>query len=54
MNANKCLLKKVHFRMSYNIENIIMIIIKHLEINQVSALADPLGVDMPLNKWFVP
>ena len=25
--------------------------IKHLEINQILALNNPYGVDMPLNKW---
>ena len=30
-------------------ENIVMIIIKHLEINHISALNNLQGVDMPIN-----
>ena len=33
-----------------NIENIVMIVIKCLQMNQISALNNPPGVDMPLNK----
>ena len=35
--------------MQWNIENVVMVVTKHLEINQISALNVP-GVDMPLNK----
>ena len=37
-------------KMQWNIENILMITIKHLEIHQISALNNPYRVDMPLNK----
>ena len=36
--------------MQCNIENVAMITIKHLQMNQISALNNQLGVDMPLNK----
>ena len=32
------------------IENLLMIVNKHLQINQILALNSPYGVDMPLNK----
>ena len=35
--------------MLWNIENIV-VRIKYLQMNQISALNNPLGVDMPLNK----
>ena len=31
-------------------ENIIMIVIKHLEMNQISAFNNSYGLDKPLNK----
>ena len=37
--------------MLWNIENIVIITIKHLQINKISALNNPLGVDMLLNKY---
>ena len=37
-----------------NIENIVMIIIKHLEMNKIWALNNPWRVDIPLNKWTKP
>ena len=36
--------------MQRNIENIVMITIKHLEINPISASNNPKEVDVPLNK----
>ena len=36
--------------MQQNIENRVMIVIYHLEMNQISALNNPLGVDISLNK----
>ena len=36
--------------MQQDIENIVIITINHLQINKISALNKPLGVDMPLNK----
>ena len=36
--------------MQWNIENIVMITIKHLHMNQILALNNPSGVDVPLNK----
>ena len=44
INKQKSPIKK------WNIENIVLIVIKHLKINQISALHDPYGVDIPLNK----
>ena len=35
--------------MQWNIENIVMIIIKHLQMNKISVLNNLQGVDMPLN-----
>ena len=37
-------------KFQWNIENMVMIIIKHLPINKVSVLINPLRVDMLLNK----
>ena len=37
-------------KVQWNIENIVMITLKQLQMNQISALNDPLGVDIPLNK----
>ena len=37
-------------RMQWIIENIVMIIIKHLQMNQILASNNLLGVDMPLKK----
>ena len=34
-------------KMQWNFENIIMIMIKHLEMNRILALNNPEGVDMP-------
>ena len=31
-------------------ENIIMIAMKHLQINEIPTLNNPRGIDMPLNK----
>ena len=36
--------------MKLNIKNIVMIVLKHLEINQILALNNPERVDMSLNK----
>ena len=36
--------------MQWNIKNIDMITIKHLLMNQILALNNPLGIDMLLNK----
>ena len=36
--------------MQWNSENMVMIAIRYLEINQISALNCPQGVDMLLNK----
>ena len=36
--------------MLWYIENIIMIIIKHLEMSQIFGLDNPSEVDIPLNK----
>ena len=33
-----------------NVENIAIILLKHLKMNQISALNNSRGVDMPLNK----
>ena len=37
-------------KMQMNIVNIVMITIKHSQINQNSVLTNPYGVDIPLNK----
>ena len=43
--------KKVQFlKNSIFIENIIITVIKHLQINEILALNNPLGVDVILNK----
>ena len=34
----------------WNIENIVMIVIKSLQMNQISVLNNPRGVYIPLNK----
>ena len=36
--------------MQWNIKLIVMITIKHLKMNQILTLNDPLGVDMVLKK----
>ena len=36
--------------LQWNIKNVVMIIIKHLQINQILTSNNPLGVGMPLNK----
>ena len=36
--------------MQWNTENTVMIIIKHLDMNKILALNNPLGVDILLNK----
>ena len=35
--------------LQWNVENIIMTIVKHLELNLMTALNNPKGVDVPLN-----
>ena len=35
-------------------DNIVMITIKHLQINPISSLNNPYRVDMPLNKYTKP
>ena len=37
--------------MSCNFNHILEIVLQYLEINQISALNNPLGVDMSLSKW---
>ena len=45
------IIDKVPFKkMHWNIESIVIVIIKHLEMKQTLALNKPLGVDMLLNK----
>ena len=36
--------------MEWNIENMVVIVIKHSEINEILALNNLLEVDMPFNK----
>ena len=36
--------------MQWNIENIVICIIKHLQISEISALDNPSEVDIPLNR----
>ena len=31
--------------------HIVRITIKHLQVNQISTVNNPYGVDVPLNKW---
>ena len=42
--------KKIKKTMKWNIENIALITLQYLQMNQVSTLNNPKGVDMPLNK----
>ena len=37
-------------RASWDIKNVVKITTKHLQINQISALDNPQGTDIPLNK----
>ena len=48
VQTNKYKLKKGMFQ--WSIENKAIIVIKHLQINKILALNNPLGVDMLLNK----
>ena len=36
--------------MQYNIKNIVIIMIKHFQMNQISALNNPYRVNVPFNK----
>ena len=36
--------------MKWNIENMVMIVIKHLQSDQISALNSPQGVQMPVKQ----
>ena len=40
--------------MQFNIENKVIIAIKYLQINQISALNNTYGFEMLLNKWIKP
>ena len=42
--------KKCNQKIQWSIENIVMFVIKYLEIIQILALTDPQELDMPLNK----
>ena len=38
------------YKMQWNIENVILLVNKHFEINQILASNNPFGVAMPLNR----
>ena len=51
-NCYNAIFKKCDFKkgLQWYVKSIVLIVIKHLQMNQILALNNPLGVDMPLNK----